>query len=336
MQPPPYRHDPLHQYEIGHSCTCLLRTTGMVGSQNLGHQALSLESSDDSIHPRPVSDPHIHKKHVLPWLPRYWSGFDARQVSSRLRQQLQRPCERSRLVWNRKCHTHLVDGTGAHQMFHHLRRGPITQTCQHKKAREVLRIVLQILQQNLSTVHLRGIRRGNTCSITLPCRQQMFYASGRVIKWHRLNCRMAQEEPSALRQCNGMREHAPHLMQPHTRRGDQRMPNPQRDLRHNRDIVFQQQIVVIRDRTMQAVFNRQHCRFRFVPLCQAFKHLGRDRARQKFLLTQSLLYGKVTVRTWFPLYRNPQAHPFIHKVVSSVQEQITTDGNLTSLASNRC
>jgi hypothetical protein len=81
------------------------------------------------------------------------------------------------------------------------------------------------------------------------------------------------------------------------------VPNPQQALRVDAHRMLEQQIVVLRHGSMQAILNRQHRRIHALRQ-HRIDHLGRQAARHHLHRAQHLQRRHVAVRPALPLDRN--------------------------------
>jgi hypothetical protein len=90
---------------------------------------------------------------------------------------------------------------------------------------------------------------------------------------------MLGKKAAALRECNGVRVHPANPIQIATRHRDQVVANPQQRFALDSDIVNQEKVIVLSDRTCEGVFDRDHGRVNLLR-GQGMEDFSREGARQ--------------------------------------------------------
>ena len=104
---------------------------------------------------------------------------------------------------------------------------------QEEEPRVVLRVVFDLLEEDLAPVRLGGQARGDGGAGHGPVAQQVHHAAGGVVGRHRFEVRAAGKELPALRERHRMRSDLPDALQHRPRPRDQAMPDPELRLGHD-------------------------------------------------------------------------------------------------------
>jgi len=143
----------------------------------------------------------------------------------------------------------------------------------------VLSVVLNISSQNLSAIKLRSTSTGDGGCVSVAKLHQLFCAARRVIKRNGLDCRMLLKKFATLRERHWMRVNALNAFYCYAWNNDEAMPDAQEAFAFDRDIVIQKKIVMLDNRSGEAVLNWDNGGI-YLSLRERTKDIRRERARQ--------------------------------------------------------
>jgi hypothetical protein len=131
-----------------------------------------------------------------------------------------------------------------------------------EEAGEVLRVALDARGQDVRREDLGGVLAGDSGLVVPPVLHHHLHRAGRVVRGQHLQAGDSASQLAqiilALGQRHRVREHAAHIAQFHTARGDEVVSHAQHHFADDGEVVAHQEVVVLDDRASQGVLDGHH------------------------------------------------------------------------------
>src|SRR5579864_3532597 len=242
--------------------------------------------------PRLCPDQQVNVEHIFPGFARDWPRFDLAQTDLAQCKNTERLEERSGNVLDRESDGGLVSAR---------RRFGIAP--KQEKAGEVPAIVLERALQDLAAIFRRGLAAGDGSGVSQLVFDDVFHASGGIVK------RLCRDMPMYAKECTAqlkrhrVRQHPAHLCEPDSRRGNEVVLDPQTEFALHEHFVLQQQVKMLAHRAGKCVFDRDDRGLDSV-LLQQVEDVPRLWASHDRSRRQQFACRGMTERPPFALYRN--------------------------------
>jgi hypothetical protein len=197
----------------------------------------------------PESD--IDVENVLPWATGDWPGFYFSQIDAGVSEPFQSSDEATGAVLNCEGDAHLVDQTAICRGW--------SRTAHHEvKTGEVGSVILDAGLEHRTSILLRCEGGSDPRSISQAVLHDVLDAAGGVVEGDNLELTMLIQEVPALGKSNGMRDDPADLTEGYSGKRNEIVLDVEEAFAVDANRLLEQQIVVLVDGAMEAVFDREY------------------------------------------------------------------------------